>query len=63
MAPGDPAALHEELAELIADPAARQQLSTTARAAAAGPYSWDRAAAATLELYRRLLATGVRASA
>ena len=63
VAPGDPAALHEELAELIADPAARQQLSTTARAAAAGPYSWDRAAAATLELYRRLLATGVRASA
>jgi glycosyltransferase involved in cell wall biosynthesis len=63
VAPGDPGALHRELARLLADPAARERLAAGARAAAAGPYSWEKAAAATLELYRGLLATGVRASA
>lgn len=57
VAPGDPAALREALAELIGDAAARERLAAGARAAGAGPYSWDRAAAATLELYRGLLAT------
>jgi glycosyltransferase involved in cell wall biosynthesis len=57
VAPGDAGALREALTELIADSAARDRLAAGARAAADGPYSWDRAAAATLELYRTLLAT------
>jgi glycosyltransferase involved in cell wall biosynthesis len=57
VAPGDSGELHRELAELTANPAARERLAAGARAAAAGPYSWERAAAATLELYGRLLAT------
>jgi glycosyltransferase involved in cell wall biosynthesis len=56
VAPGEPAHLHDALAELIADPVARERLASGARAAAAGPYSWDRAAASTLDLYRRLTA-------
>jgi glycosyltransferase involved in cell wall biosynthesis len=57
VAPGDARALREAVAELIADSAARDRLAAEARAAADGPYSWDRAAAATLELYRRLVTT------
>ncbi len=57
VASGDPRALHMALVELIGNPASRERLAAGARAAAAGPYSWDRAATATLELYRRLLAT------
>jgi glycosyltransferase involved in cell wall biosynthesis len=57
VAPGEPAQLHDALSELIADPAARERLAAGARAAAAGPYSWDQAAASTLDLYRRLTAT------
>ncbi len=56
VAPGDSDQLRESLTELIGDPAARERLAAGARAAAAGPYSWDQAAASTLELYRRLLA-------
>ena len=52
----DPAALHDALVELIGDPDARAGLAAAARAAAAGPYSWDRAAAETLRLYARLRA-------
>jgi glycosyltransferase involved in cell wall biosynthesis len=55
VAPGEPDQLHEALGDLIADQAARERLAAGARAAAAGPYSWDRAAASTLQLYRRLL--------
>lgn len=55
--PGDHGELHEALAELIDDPTRREELGAGARAAADGPYSWDRAAADTLELYRGLLAT------
>jgi len=54
--PGDPAALHAALARLLADPAARDRLAAAARAAAAGPYSWDGVAAQTLALYRSLTA-------
>jgi glycosyltransferase involved in cell wall biosynthesis len=57
VAPGDPGPLREALAELVGNPASRRRLEAGARAAADGPYSWDRAAVATLELYRRLLAT------
>jgi len=49
--PDDPQALAAALSELLHDPAAREQLAAGARAAADGPYSWDRAAQQTLELY------------
>jgi glycosyltransferase involved in cell wall biosynthesis len=54
--PGDTAALARALRELIDDPAAREELAAAARAAAAGPYSWDEAARLTLALYEELLA-------
>jgi len=52
--PGDPAALAATLRELLDDPAERERLAAGARAAAGGPYSWDRVAAETLALYRSL---------
>jgi glycosyltransferase involved in cell wall biosynthesis len=52
---GDSAALHGALGELLADPAALAGMAERARAAAAGPYSWDAVAQRTLELYRSLL--------
>ncbi|HEU5143533.1 MAG TPA: glycosyltransferase family 4 protein [Solirubrobacterales bacterium] len=58
VAPGDPDALAAALAELVADEAARARLAAAARAAAAGPYSWDAAASATLDLYEELLGGG-----
>jgi glycosyltransferase involved in cell wall biosynthesis len=51
---GDVDALHDALTGLIADPAARARLAARARAAAAGPYSWDAAAAQTLAVYASL---------
>ncbi len=54
--PGDVDALAAVLAELIGDEAARAELAAAARAAAAGPYSWEEAARLTLDLYRELLA-------
>jgi glycosyltransferase involved in cell wall biosynthesis len=51
----DPEALHEALAELIGDPAARVRLGVSALAAARGAYSWDAAASATLALYERVV--------
>jgi len=53
--PGDPDALGAAMAELLADPAARDQLSERARAAAAGPLSWDSVAERTLRVYEDLL--------
>lgn len=55
VAPGDPVALGDALAELIGDDAVRDVLEAAARAAAAGPYSWDEAGRRTLELYTRLV--------
>lgn len=52
--PGDAPALHNALAALLADPAARDRLAAAARAAADGPYSWDGIARRTLALYRSL---------
>jgi glycosyltransferase involved in cell wall biosynthesis len=52
--PGDVAELHDALAGLIADSAARARLAASARAAADGPYSWDVAAARTLAVYASL---------
>ena len=54
--PGDPDALATTLADLVADEQARTALAEAARAAAAGPYSWDETARLTLDLYRDLLA-------
>jgi glycosyltransferase involved in cell wall biosynthesis len=55
VAPDDPDALRAALVGLIADPAAREALGAAAQAAAAGPYSWDAAARATLAVYDSLL--------
>jgi glycosyltransferase involved in cell wall biosynthesis len=52
---GDPRALSSALTGLLSSASERQQLGEAAAAAAAGPYSWDRAAALTLGLYRDLL--------
>jgi glycosyltransferase involved in cell wall biosynthesis len=54
VAPGDVDALAAALAELTADPQARERLGVAAREAAVGPYSWDAVAAQTLELYEEL---------
>ena len=51
---GDAHALAAALAELTGDSVARERLATAAREAAAGPYSWDAAAAQTLALYEEL---------
>lgn len=53
--PGDAGALAATLSELSADEGARAALAAAAREAAAGPYSWDAAARATLDLYRELI--------
>jgi glycosyltransferase involved in cell wall biosynthesis len=53
--PDNPDALRTALSELIEDRASRERMSAAARTAAAGPYSWDRAAQATLTLYRELV--------
>jgi glycosyltransferase involved in cell wall biosynthesis len=52
--PGDPAALHDALVALLADEPRRAALGAAARAAAAGPYSWDEVARRHLELYGTL---------
>jgi glycosyltransferase involved in cell wall biosynthesis len=52
--PGDVTALAAALSELTADSAARERLAEATRLAAAGPYSWDAAAAQTLALYEEL---------
>jgi glycosyltransferase involved in cell wall biosynthesis len=49
--PDDAPALRSVLSELIGDPAERQRLAASARAAAQNQYSWDAAARATLEVY------------
>jgi glycosyltransferase involved in cell wall biosynthesis len=51
---GDSAALREALRELFGGPAALAELSSRAKEAAAGKYSWEAIAARTLELYRSL---------
>jgi glycosyltransferase involved in cell wall biosynthesis len=55
---GDSAALSSALRELLCDPGARSAMAARARAAAAGPYSWDAIARSTLQLYRSLMAPG-----
>jgi glycosyltransferase involved in cell wall biosynthesis len=53
--PGDERALADALRELLADAAARAELSAAAARAAAGRFSWDEVARQTLALYRELL--------
>ena len=53
--PEDPPALAHAVRELLGDSPARAALGAAARRAAEGPYSWDVAAARTLDLYRDLL--------
>jgi len=53
--PEDSSALHAAIARLLRDDAEREALAAGARAAAAGPYSWDAIARETLGLYARLL--------
>ncbi len=53
---GSPAALREALRELLGDPARLGEMASSARAAAAGRYSWEAVARAHLKLYERLLA-------
>jgi glycosyltransferase involved in cell wall biosynthesis len=53
--PEDPAALHDVLAGLLADPAARDRLGAAAGALSAGEYSWDAIGRRTLALYERLV--------
>jgi glycosyltransferase involved in cell wall biosynthesis len=52
--PGDPGALREALARLLADPAARERLAAGARRAATERYGWDAIARAHLDLYARV---------
>jgi glycosyltransferase involved in cell wall biosynthesis len=52
---GDPAALHEALSELLADPGALAEMADRARAAAAGRYSWEQIARAHMRVYEGLL--------
>jgi glycosyltransferase involved in cell wall biosynthesis len=54
--PGDPDALAAAIGELLADASQRAALAERAAAAAAGPFSWDRIAAQTLDLYREVAA-------
>jgi glycosyltransferase involved in cell wall biosynthesis len=53
--PGDAHTLAQALLELLEDASRRERLASGARAAAAGPYSWQEAARRTLTLYRRLV--------
>jgi glycosyltransferase involved in cell wall biosynthesis len=57
VAPGDAGALHAALAEMVADPQERERMGTAARVAAAGPYSWEAAAKATLRVYETVVST------
>jgi glycosyltransferase involved in cell wall biosynthesis len=54
-AAGDEGALREALRELLADPSALAAMAERARAAAAGPYSWEQIGRRTLALYEALL--------
>jgi glycosyltransferase involved in cell wall biosynthesis len=53
--PEDPAALAATLRELLADPAERESLASSAAEAARTRYSWPQIGERTVELYRELL--------
>jgi glycosyltransferase involved in cell wall biosynthesis len=52
--PEDPDALASALTELLADPAAREELGAAAAREAATTYSWERIGEQTMDLYRDL---------
>jgi glycosyltransferase involved in cell wall biosynthesis len=52
--PGDPDALADALAALLADPERLARMAAASRAAAEGPYGWDAIAQRTLALYEAL---------
>jgi glycosyltransferase involved in cell wall biosynthesis len=52
----EPATLAAAIGELLADPAERERLAERARAAAAGPFSWDSIAERTIAVYEEVLA-------
>ncbi len=52
---GEPEPLAAALADVVANGRERERLERAASAAARGPYSWSRAAAETIDLYRSLL--------
>jgi glycosyltransferase involved in cell wall biosynthesis len=52
--PDDADAMASAISDLLADSTEREQLAAAARAAAAGPYSWDAIAEQHLALYRQL---------
>jgi glycosyltransferase involved in cell wall biosynthesis len=54
--PENPAELAAAISRLLGDDAARRALEERALAAAAGPYSWDRIAAQTANLYEQVRA-------
>ena len=54
--PNNAELLGSALAELLQSPGERNKLAEAATKTSAGPYSWDRIAEQTLELYRSLLA-------
>jgi glycosyltransferase involved in cell wall biosynthesis len=56
LAAPEPAALAAAIGELLADPAERERLAERARAAAAGPFSWDSIAERTIAVYDEVLA-------
>lgn len=53
--PGNPSELAAAIGELLSDPAERERLGERARAAAAGPLSWDAVAAQTQAVYEVVL--------
>jgi glycosyltransferase involved in cell wall biosynthesis len=55
VAPGDAAALHGALVELLGDRSSLAALAERARAVAAGEYAWESIAGRTLALYESLL--------
>jgi glycosyltransferase involved in cell wall biosynthesis len=55
--PGDSETLAATIGDLLERPDERRALADAARAAVAGPYSWDRIAKDHLALYRELLAS------
>ena len=56
VAAGSAPALHDAIADLLADPRALAELASRSRAAGEGELSWERIARRTLDLYGRLLA-------